>query len=65
MPPKAARRSRKNSSSDGGDKMVFLVDFSFPSEEEIETVQWLAKLSPELLDGRELWVFENFCEVFE
>jgi hypothetical protein len=65
MPPKAARHSRKNFSFDGGDKMVFLVDFSFPSEGEVKYVQRIAEDCFEFLDGRELWIFENFCEVSE
>jgi len=42
--------------------MVFSFDFFLPSREEIETVQWLAEVNHSWLDGRELWIFQNFCE---
>ena len=45
--------------------MVFSFNFSLPTREEIESVQWLADVNPEFLDGRELWIFQNFCEVSE
>ena len=43
--------------------MDFSFNFSLPSREEIETVVWMAESCPEFLDGRELWIFQNFCEV--
>ena len=38
------------------------MNFNFPSPtgEEIKSVRELAKFSPELLDGRELWILRNF-----
>ena len=45
--------------------MVFSCNFSLPSREEIEAVNWMAESCPEFLDGRELWIFQTFCEVFE
>ena len=45
--------------------MDFSFNFSSPSREEIEAVQWMAEACPEFLDGRELWIYQNFCEVSE
>ena len=41
--------------------MNFSFNFSIPNKEEIETVQWLAEINPDYLDGRELWIYQNFC----
>lgn len=36
-----------------------------PDLEEIKEVKKIARNNPELLDGRELWILENFSESFE
>ena len=35
-------------------------NFPYPTGEEIKVVQELAKFSPEMLDGREMWILQNF-----
>jgi len=34
--------------------------FSLPDEEEIKTLRLMAKHCPEQLDGRDIWVLQNF-----
>lgn len=36
--------------------------FPSPTEEEIKVVKEIAKYNPDLLDGRELWILQNFIE---
>ena len=36
--------------------------FEFPTKKEFKAIKELQKNVPEVLDGRELWVLENFCE---
>ena len=43
--------------------MVFQIQN--PTEEEVQEVLEISKNNPELLDDRELWILENFCEVVE
>lgn len=43
--------------------MVFQIQN--PTEEEVQEVLEISKNNPELLDERELWILENFCEVVE
>ncbi len=35
-------------------------DFPLPSQEELEAIRLLARYCPEELDGRDLWVLQNF-----
>jgi hypothetical protein len=44
-------------------QMVFQIQN--PTKEEIEYSLWLEENHPELLNDRELWVLQNFCEVVE
>lgn len=36
-------------------------DFPFPSEEEIKTLKLMARYCPAELDGRDIWVLQNFA----
>ena len=40
--------------------MVFQIQN--PTEEEIREVLEISKNNPELLDSKELWILENFCD---
>jgi len=44
--------------------LIFQNDFEFtsPSKEEIKAVKQIAKSSPEDLDGREMWILQEFVE---
>ncbi|MBT4192014.1 MAG: hypothetical protein HOE11_01785 [Candidatus Diapherotrites archaeon] len=42
--------------------MVFSMNTSPPSWSEIKAVLDMAKNYPELLDGREQWIYENCCK---
>ena len=44
--------------------MIFQKTFEFPlpSEEEIKAVKRIAKFNPEDLDGREMWILQEFVE---
>ena len=46
----------------GGDKMVFLINDSPPSLRELKSVIEIAKYDLDSLDGRELWVYEKYCQ---
>ena len=62
MPPKAAEPSTKKFFFlKGGDKMSFSINDSPPSWREIKSVMAIAEGDLDLLDGRELWVYENYC----
>jgi hypothetical protein len=37
-------------------------DFPLPSEEEIRVVKEIAKVAPEELDGRDMWILREFLE---
>jgi hypothetical protein len=37
-------------------------DFPSPTEEEIKTVKEIAKSNQEYLDGREIWILQEFFE---
>jgi hypothetical protein len=41
--------------------MVFFMNISPPSLREIKSVMDIAEEDLDLLDGRELWVYENYC----
>ena len=43
--------------------MVFQIQN--PTKEEVEYALHLEENHPELLDDRELWILQNFCEVVE
>jgi len=45
-------------------RLIFQNDFEFtsPSKEEIKAVKQIAKSSPEDLDGREMWILQEFVE---
>ena len=42
--------------------MVFLIDDSPASLREIKSVMEIAEINLDLLDGRELWVYEQCCK---
>jgi len=42
--------------------MVFLIDDSPPSLREIKLVMEIANEDIDLLDGRELWVYQKYCQ---
>jgi hypothetical protein len=48
----------------GGDIMVFSMNTSPPSLREIKSVIEVANEDLGLLDGRELWVYENYVGGF-
>ena len=35
-------------------------NFHLPNREELETAKLLAETCPELLDGRDMWVYKEF-----
>ncbi len=35
-------------------------DFPLPSQEELEAIRFMARHCPEELDGRDIWVLQNF-----
>ena len=41
--------------------MVFSINDSPPSWSEIKSVMELAEYDLDLLDGRELWVYQKYC----
>ena len=41
--------------------MVFSMNISPPTWREVKLVMEIAKEDLDLLDGRELWVYENYC----
>ena len=42
--------------------MVFSINDSPPSRREIQSVIILAEEDLDLLDGRDLWIYENYCQ---
>jgi hypothetical protein len=42
--------------------MVFSMNVSPPSWSEIKYVMEMAKIDLDLLDGRDLWIYENCCQ---
>ena len=42
--------------------MVFSMNLTPPSWSEIKSVMDLAEDDLDFLDGRELWIYENFCQ---
>ena len=42
--------------------MVFSINDSPPSLRELKSVMELAECDLDLLDGRELWIYENYCQ---
>ena len=42
--------------------MSFTINDSPPSWSEIKSVMEIAEEDLDLLDGRELWVYENYCQ---
>jgi len=42
--------------------MVFLINDSPPSWSEIKSVMEIADEDLDLLDGRELWVYQTYCQ---
>jgi len=42
--------------------MVFSIDDSPPTWREIKLVMVIAEIDLDLLDGRELWIYENCCQ---
>ena len=41
--------------------MVFSINDSPPSWREIKTVMEIAEYDLDSLDGRELWIYQNYC----
>ena len=35
-------------------------NFSLPDREELAAVRMLAEINPELLDGRDIWIYREF-----
>ena len=63
MLPKAAESSTKKFFFlKGGDKMSFSINDSPPSWSEIKSVKELADEDLDLLDGRELWIYQKYCQ---
>jgi len=42
--------------------MSFSINDSPPSWSEIKSVMDIAKHDPDMLDGRELWVYQKYCQ---
>jgi len=42
--------------------MVFSMNISPPSRSEIKYVMEMAEVDLDLLDGRDLWIFETCCQ---
>ena len=63
MPPKAAESSTKKVFFlKEVIEMVFSINDSPPSWSEIKSVMGLAEYDLDLLDGRELWVYQKYCQ---
>lgn len=42
--------------------MVFSMNLNPPSWSEIKSVMDIAEYDLDSLDGRELWIYQNFCQ---
>ena len=42
--------------------MSFSINDSSPSRSEIKSVMEIAECDLDLLDGRELWVYQKYCQ---
>jgi len=60
MPPKFLTFPEKIHYFGGGFRMNLDFDFTFPTGEEIKIVKELAEFNPEMIDGREMWILQNF-----
>jgi len=56
--------SRKNSLNLEVVRLIFqkIFEFPLPSREEIKAVKQIAESNPDDLDGRDLWVLQEFVE---